>query len=80
MDEIILRNLFRNIDVSSLNNAQQALAFYKLAIELERMKEPDIRDYYDYPINFHRNDRIMLIDFPCNDAFYQLFEKNRNQR
>ena len=80
MDEIILRNLFRNIDVSSLNNAQQAMAFYKLAIELERMKEPDIKDYYDYPINFHRNDRIMLIDFPCNDAFYQLFEKNRNPR
>lgn len=80
MDEIILRNLFRNIDVSSLNNAQQALAFYKLAIELERMKEPDIKDYYDYPINFHRNDRIMLIDIPCNDAFYQLFEKNRNPR
>ena len=80
MDEIILRNLFKNVDVSSLCDAQKVLTFYKLAIELERMKEPDIKDYYDYPINYHTNQRIMLIDFPCNEQFHQLFEKNRNRQ
>lgn len=80
MDEIILRNLFKNVDVSSLGDAQKVLTFYKLAIELERMKEPDIKDYYDYPINYHTNQRIMLIDFPCNEQFHQLFEKNRNRQ
>lgn len=33
MDEIILRNLFKNVDVSSLDDAQKVLTFYKLAIE-----------------------------------------------
>ena len=80
MDEIILRNLFKGVDVSCLNDAQKVLTFYKLAIELERMKEPDIKDYYDYPINYHTNQRIMLIDFPCNEQFHQLFEKNRNRQ
>ena len=75
MDEIILRNLFKGVDVSCLNDAQKVLTFYKLAIELERIKEPDIKDYYDYPINYHTNQRIMLIDFPCNEQFHQLFEK-----
>lgn len=79
MDEIILRNLFKGVDTSFMNDAQKVLTFYKLAIELERMKEPDIRDYYEYPINYHTNQRIMLIDFPCNEQFYQLFEKNRNR-
>lgn len=80
MDEIILRNLFKGVDVSYLNDAQKVLTFYKLAIELERMKEPDIKDYYEYPINYHTNQRIMLIDFPCNEQFHQLFEKNRNRQ
>ena len=80
MDEILLRNLFKGVDVSCLNDAQKVLTFYKLAIELERMKEPDIKDYYDYPIYYHTNQRIMLIDFPCNEQFHQLFEKNRNRQ
>ncbi len=80
MDEIILRNLFRNIDVNSLSTSEKVLAFYKLAIELERMKEPDINEYYEYPINYHRNERIMLIDFPCNETFLEKFEKNRNRQ
>lgn len=80
MEEVILRNLFRNVNVTYLKDAEKILTFYKLAIELERMKEPDIKDYYQYPINYHRNGRIMLVDFPCNETFCQLFEKNRNPR
>lgn len=79
MDEIILRNLFKNVNLTFLNDAQKVLTFYKLAIELERMKEPDIREYYEYPINYHSNPRIMLVDFPCNEDFNKLFEKNRNR-
>ena len=80
MDKIILRNLFRNVDVDSLSTSEKVLAFYRLAIELERMKEPDINDYYEYPINYHRNERIMLIDFPCNETFLEKFERNRNRQ
>jgi superfamily I DNA and/or RNA helicase len=80
MDEIILRNLFRNINVNSLSASEKVLTFYKLAIELERMKEPDINDYYEYPINYHRNEQIMLIDFPCNETFLEKFQRNRNPR
>ncbi|MBR0264973.1 MAG: AAA family ATPase [Prevotella sp.] len=79
MDDIILRNLFKNVNLTFLNDAQKVLTFYKLAIELERMKEPDIREYYEYPINYHANPRIMLVDFPCNEEFNKLFEKNRNR-
>lgn len=79
MDERILRNLFRNIDTQNMSPSQKVLTFYKLAIELERMKEPDIKEYYVYPINY-QDECIMLIDFPCNDSFYQLFERNRNPR
>jgi len=77
MNKIILRNLFRNVNIDNLNDTQKVLTFYKLAIELERMKEPDIDSYFEYPVNF-KNERVMLIDFPCNDGFYKLFEKNRN--
>ena len=80
MDKVILRNLFRNVDVSFLKEEQRVLAFYKLMIELERMKEPDIKEYYDYPLNFYKNERLMLVDFPCNKQFTQIFEKNRNRQ
>ena len=80
MDKITLRNLFRNVDVRFLNEQQRVLTFYKLMIELERMKEPDIKEYYDYPLNFYKNERLMLVDFPCNKQFSQLFEKNRNRQ
>lgn len=79
MDKVILRNLFRNVDVSFLKEEQRVLAFYKLMIELERMKEPDIKEYYDYPLNY-KNERLMLVDFPCNKQFSQIFEKNRNRQ
>lgn len=80
MDKIVLKNLFRNITPEFLNDEQRVLAFYKLMIELERMKEPDIKEYYDYPLNFHKNERIMLVDFPCSKQFTQIFEKNRNRQ
>ncbi len=80
MDEIILRNLFRNVNTDVLSTSEKVLAFYKFAIELERIKEPDIYDYYEYPINYHRNERIMLVDFPCNETFLEKFERNRNRQ
>lgn len=80
MDEIILRNLFKNVDVGSLNDPEKVLTFYRLAIELERTKEPEINEFFEYPINFHRDERIILIDFPCNEPFRKKFELNRNRQ
>ena len=44
------------------------------------MKEPDIKEYYGYPIHYHKDERIILVDFPCNESFHLLFEKNRNTK
>ena len=69
MDEIILRNLFKNVDVSSLDDAQKVLTFYKLAIELKRMKEPDIKDFYYYcPLNIH-----IHIPTLCNTGIWMFY-------
>ena len=58
---------------------EKVLAFYRIAIDLERSKEPDIREYYEYPINF-KNDSLILVDFPCNKKFCNQFDNNRNPR
>lgn len=79
MTDIIIQNLFRNIDITSLNTAQKILTFYKLVIELERTKEPDIRTYYEYPINYHTDEHFMLVDLPCNSEFHGKFDENRDQ-
>lgn len=80
MDIKVLRNLLtKNIGFLPLSASEKVLAFYRMAIELERMKEPDIKEYFDYPINY-KGDRIMLIDFPCNEDFHQKFENNRNPK
>lgn len=75
----LVKQLLKGINVGRTSNpAEKALAFYKTIIDLERSKEPDIRDYFSYPINY-KNERIMLIDFPCNEQFLKVFELNRNQ-
>lgn len=46
-----------------------------MVVALERSKEPDIDDYYNYPINY-KGDKLMLVDFPCNPIFNDVFIKN----
>lgn len=78
-DNLALKHLLDGIVASRYDNIEKHLAFYRLVIDLERSKEPDIQNYFDYPVNY-KDERIMLIDFPCNNAFYQKFEVNRDSR
>ena len=54
---------------------ENILSFYRLVIELERSKEPDIEQYYDYAIHY-KNEKLIIVDFPCNKDFLLAFEKN----
>ena len=76
-DNKILQNLLSGIVPSRYNPTEKVLAFFKLAIDLERSKEPDIREYHEYPINY-KNDKLMLVDFPCNPQFNEIFSRNRD--
>lgn len=70
-----LKKLLQSIDSTNYNATEKALYFYKLVIDLERSKEPDIIEYYDYPINY-KNDSLMLVDLPCNHKFNAVFTDN----
>ncbi len=56
----------------------KALEFYRLSIELERSKEPDIKDLYEYPLNLKGNG-LALIDMPCNNYFHEIYLKNKSE-
>lgn len=75
----MLKKLLSGVVPSRYNPTEKQLAFYKLAIDLERSKEPDIKEYHEYPINY-KNERLMLIDFPCNRTFEEKFNRNRDSR
>lgn len=74
-----LKRILANVIPDNMSYEEKYLAFYQMAIELERSKEPDINDYHEYPINF-KNERLMVVDFPCNFQFYQIFNDNRNRQ
>lgn len=74
-----LKKVLENVIPDKMSLEELFLAFYQIAIELERSKEPDINDYYEYPINF-KNEKLMVVDLPCNAQFYQLFNDNRDPK
>ena len=76
---IHLRNVLGNVAPSSLTDIERRLAFFQMSIELERKKEPDINSYHQYPINY-KSEKLMVIDFPCNSQFNQIFNDNKDSR
>lgn len=77
----MIQRLLMKIDKSALTEKERLLQFYKSNVELEQMKEPDISNYYAYPINLKEDDHsTILIDLPCNKDFLNLFEENRDRR
>lgn len=74
-----LKHILSNIVPYGYDMKERVLAFYRIAIDLERSKEPDIREYYEYPINF-KNDSLILVDLPCNKKFCNQFDNNRSPR
>ena len=76
---IHLRNVLGNVAPSGLSDIERRLAFFQMSIELERKKEPDINNYHEYPINY-KSEKLMVIDFPCNYQFNQLFNDNKDSQ
>lgn len=78
-DSVVLKRLLSRIDAKDLSELDKIILFYRTVIELERSKEPDIKNYYPYPINFLNNgkDNVLLIDLPCNKPFLREFSENQ---
>lgn len=55
------------------------LQFYKVVVELEQRKEPDVETTYPYEIH-KRGNTTLLIDLQCNQKFLDEFENNRSTR
>ncbi len=77
-DSKILQRILSKVSSIGMTQMDKVLMFYKLSVELERSKEPEIKDndYHAYPIAF-KDDYTMLIDFPCNKSFLKAFVDNR---
>lgn len=79
INSINLKRILKNIVPNRYNSTENILSFYKLVIDLERSKEPDISEFYNYPINF-KDKHLILLDMPCNKQFVKVFEENKNTR
>lgn len=81
-ENIILNRILNKVNVTGYSELDKILEFYRTVIELERSKEPDIKNFYPYPIHFQENgkENIILIDFPCNKVFYKNFKDNRTEK
>lgn len=76
-DNITLQRILNRTVPNPFDITENILSFYRLVIELERSKEPDIEQYYDYAIHY-KNEKLIIVDFPCNKDFWLAFEKNRD--
>lgn len=71
-----LQRILDNVNPDSLSDIEKRLAFFQIAVELERIKEPDISETYPYPIDY-KNDKLIVVELPSNPQFLQIFENNR---
>ena len=76
-DNIALQRILNKVTPNAFDTTENILSFYKLVIELERSKEPDIDQYFDYAIHY-KNEKLIVVDFPCNKEFWAAFERNRD--
>jgi hypothetical protein len=74
-----LNSVFQRLGAAPSDPFERCLMFYQLAIEVERAKEPDIKKYYPYPINY-KSDSLALIDIPCNQDFYKQLIANSSEK
>ncbi len=80
IDKITLKNLFRGVDPDKMNAYEKVLTFYRLIIELERTKEPDIKDFFDYPLQYNESENRFKVDIEDNSAFYKEYLDNLNAK
>jgi len=73
----MIETILKNINTNAFNNLDKIIQFYKIVVELERNKEPEIKAFYQYPVNINENNSFSL-DLTKNPDFLQMFENNRN--
>ena len=73
----ILQKKLNAIDPNKLDNISRVMEYYKLVVELEQLKEPQIDDfhYYDYQVN---NENEIIIDLESNTRFLNIFKNNKD--
>ncbi|MBP5219548.1 MAG: hypothetical protein J6034_02440, partial [Bacteroidaceae bacterium] len=83
-----LTQKIQSLIAKPMNVSQRVLAFYKLVIELERMKEPDINNYVEYSFDDNGQGGISVVINDENDPnlnnksqqdFFQSFVDNFNK-
>ena len=78
-DIIMVERMLAGVSTAGFSPMERILHFYKLVVELEQRKEPEIQNFYPYPINYGNKDQqTILVDLPCNEQFLQAFERNRD--
>ncbi len=69
----MIEKIIKRIDPTHLNETDKIIHFYKTIVELEQQKEPEINEFYQYPIN-----DAFSIDLTQNNVFIQKFNDNKN--
>lgn len=65
--------------VPAKNEIDKIIQFYKLSVDLERSKEPNNDEWYEYPL-IRKDEHTISVDFQSNGNFVSVFEKNRSPR
>lgn len=75
-----LNRAINKTQINSDDELSKIIRFYKTVLELERIKEPEIENYYPYEIHFKENDsNVILIDLPCNSDYTKVYFENKCQ-
>jgi RecA/RadA recombinase len=68
---LMINKILSKVSPGSLNSMDKIIQFYKTVTELEQQKEPDIREFFPYPIN------TFSLDLRKNKDFCNAFEINK---
>jgi RecA/RadA recombinase len=75
----ILEKKLYDIDTNSLNGINRIIEYYKLVVELEQLREPEIKShekrYYEYELEENNG---FVVDLESNPTFLNIFNINRN--
>ncbi len=74
----MIEKILKKINPLDLNSMDKIIQFYKTAIELEQQKEPDIKEFFQYPIS-DRNNQAFSLDLQKNNNFLEEFKKGKDK-
>ena len=67
-------------DISNDVVEKRLLHYYHAIIDLERYKAPNVRDLYDYPINWKDIDDEIELDFSKNNGFEAILQESKQKQ